>query len=251
MKGSVKVALGFSIPLLLFGVVFFLLMRVLTRDQLVGVTDEPPVTIEYTDTEIPLDNSAEFWAGIQPMTVHLWPQNARVPYGTEERDIRVRGVYNDREIAFLIEFDDETEDREGPLNRDACAIFFGPSTSPGTAQMMGHGATGNIWHWVADLDAESKLDGGDATMAVLELLTTGPGTQTPLEEQTVVGRGDHRDGRWFIVLKRALESQQKDALPLLPESDLIVSLAVWDGSKIEALARKSISIVTDLVFENS
>lgn len=251
MKSSHRVAVTFSIPLLLFGIVFFVLMRGVTQDQLVGVTEEPPLSIGHTDSDIPLDNSHEFWAGIDPTTVHLWPQNARVPYGTEERDIVVRGVYNDREIAFLIEFDDETENRAGPLDRDACAIFFGPSDSPGTAQMMGHGGTGNIWHWVADLDAELRRSGGDSTQAALELFTTGPGTQTPLESQTVSGRGEHRDGRWFVVLKRSLQSRQDDALPLMPDTDLIVSFAVWDGAKVEALARKSISIMTDLIFEQN
>ncbi len=249
MKSIQKVALAFSIPLLVFAVAFFLLMRVMTRDQLVGVTEEPPFTMTYTDSEIPLDPTDGFWADIPSTDVHLWPQNARVPYGTEERDIVVRGVYNDSEIAFLIEFEDETENREGPLNRDACAVLFGPLESPATAQMMGHGASGNIWHWIADQDSVSQQAGGDSTYAVLELFTTGPGTQSPLPQQTVAGRGQHRDGRWFVVLMRALENPQADALPLTAESDLLVAFSAWDGDKVEALARKSISIMTDLLFE--
>jgi len=251
MKGSVKVALGFSTPLLLFGVVFFLLMRFFTRDQLVGVTDEPPIQVIYTSSEIPLDPSSEFWLDIDQTNVHLWPQNARVPYGTEERDLSVRGVYNDREIAFHLEFDDDKEDREGPLNRDACAVFFGPANSPATAQMMAHGSTGNLWHWVADEDALSRQEGGDPTQAVLELFTTGPGTQTPLEQQTVLGWGEYSGTGWSVVIKRQLDSVQDDAVSVEPDSELIISFAVWDGSKVEALARKSISIVTNLVFESN
>jgi len=251
MKSSSKVALKFSIPLLLFSIVFFLLMRFLTRDQLVGVTEEPPVPVRYTDSEIPLNPSDGFWSGVDTTQVHLWPQNARVPYGTVEKDIVVRGVYNDSNVAFLIEFDDTTENREGPTNRDACAVFFGPADSPATAQMMAHGSTGNIWHWIADMDSVSRQPGGDSTQAVLELFTTGPGTQTPLELQTVSGWGEHRDGRWFVVIKRALEGGQTDGMYVGPGSDLIVSFAVWDGSKAEALARKSISIVTNLVFERN
>jgi DMSO reductase family type II enzyme heme b subunit len=251
MKSTYKIALSFSIPLLLFAIVFFVVMRVLTRDRLVGVTEEPPFTIIHTDSEIPLDHADAFWAGIPPTHVHLWPQNARVPYGTEERDVEVRGVFNDREIGFLMEFDDATENREGPLNRDACAIFFGPGNSPATAQMMGHGASGNIWHWVADQDAESRREGGDPTEAVLELYTTGPGTQTPLEQQHVAGRGEHSNGRWYVVLKRSLESGQAGAVSLAPDADLLITFAVWDGEKVEALARKSISIMTHLVFERN
>jgi DMSO reductase family type II enzyme heme b subunit len=249
MKRSYKVAMAFSIPLLLFAIVFFFLMRALTRDQLVGVTEEPPFTLTHTDSEIPLDYSDEFWVGLSSADVHLWPQNARVPYGTEERDVTVRGAYNDHEIAFLLAWVDITENREGPLNRDACAIFFGPADSPATAQMMGHGATGNIWHWVADQDAESQLAGGDSALAVLELFTTGPGTQTPLASQTVSGKGIHSDGQWHVVVKRSLESQQEDAIAFSPSVALEVSFGTWDGAKVEALARKSISIMADLVFE--
>ena len=251
MKGSHKVALAFSIPLLLFSVAFFVLMLGVTRDRLVGYFEEPPISVGYTDLAIPLDDTDEFWAGIAGVTVHLWPQNARVPYGTEERDIVVRGVYNDREIGFLMEFEDETENRDGPTSRDACAVFLGPASSPATAQMMAHGATGNIWHWAGDLDAEARRTGADSTHAVLELFTTGPGTQTPLELQTVAARGEHRNGKWFVVVKRSLESRQPDAVDLVPGADLIVSFGVWDGSKAEALARKSISIVTNLIFERN
>ncbi len=252
MKSSQKIALTFSLPLLVFAVAFFFTMRAVTKDQLVGVTEESPIVIGYSDSEtIPLNHTDEFWATIDPIRIHLWPQNARIPYGTEERDIVVRGVYNDREIAFLIEFDDETENREGPLNRDACAVFFGPSNTPATAQMMGHGDSGNIWHWVADLDAAARSSDGDSIQAVLELFTTGPGTQTPLEYQTVTGRGEHRDGRWFVIVKRTLESQQNDALSLSPETDLKISFGVWDGTKVEALARKSISIMANLNFERN
>jgi DMSO reductase family type II enzyme heme b subunit len=104
---------------------------------------------------------------------------------------------------------------------------------------------------VADQDAEAQQDGGDSTWAVLELFTTGPGTQTPLAFQTVAGRGKHRDGRWFVVMKRSLESQQEDALTLAPSADLLISFSTWDGEKVEALARKSISILTNLVFERN
>lgn len=251
MKSSHKIALTFSIPLLLFCVIFFVVMRGVTRDQLVGVTEEPPVAMRHTDSQIPLNPSDPFWTDIDPTGIHLWPQNARVPYGTEERDIVIRGVYNDREIAFLFEFDDETENRDGPTNRDACAVFFGPTDSPATAQMMAHGATGNIWHWVADQDAESRLSGGDSTFAVLELFATGPGTQTPLEIQTVAGRGEFRDGTWYVVMKRPLESLQNDGIDLVGGPDVFVAFSVWDGAKAEALARKSISIMTTLVFERN
>ncbi len=249
MKSYQRIALTFSIPLLLFCIIFFVLMRGVTRDQLVGVAEEPPISMRYTGSEIPLDNSDAFWAEMEPTPVHLWPQNARVPYGTIERDIVIRGVYNDREIAFLIEFDDETESRDGPTNRDACAVFFGPGDSPATAQMMAHGATGNIWHWVADQDAESRLSGGDSTIAVLELFTTGPGTQQPLERQTVAGKGEYRDGRWYVVMKRSRESNQDDSIDLVGRADVLVAFRVWDGAMAEALARKSISIMTNLILE--
>ena len=252
MKPSTKAILAFSLPLVLLGALYFVVMYRVTRDRLVGVTEEAPLVVEYVRHDLPLDPLSDYWNGVDSSVIHLWPQNARVPYGTDERDVVVRTAYNDQEIAFLLQFADSSENREiAPTGTDACAVFIGPASSPAAAQMMGQDATGNIWHWLADRDAEQYQRGSDSVSAVVELVATGPGTQTPLALQTVAGRGDYRAGRWYVVFKRSLSSQQDDALALSPGTDMIVSFAIWDGAKLEAFAAKSISILRPLVLRGS
>ena len=247
MTRNTKAILKFAVPMVILGVAYFVVMLWITRDQLVGVEEQEPLVVPYAQAELPLDPFDEFWVASTPIQVHLLPQNARVPYGVEERDIWVKSAFNNSEIAFLIEFEDDTEDRIGAPIPDACAVMIGPETSPPIAQMMAQDASGNIWHWRADLDAEEHQLGIDTVTAVLELVTSGPGTQTPLADQTVLGRGELRDGSWHVVLKRALASTQEGGIGIHPDTTMIVSFATWDGSKTEAFAAKSISIVQPLI----
>lgn len=249
MRRTTKAVVIFSIVLLLLGALYFVVMYAITRERLVGVTEEPPVVVHATESELPLDPRAPFWDRVEPMTIHLWPQNARVPYGKEERDVRVRSAYNDRHIAFLLEFADATEDRDAAKIPDACAVFLGPADSPPAAQMMGQDASGNIWQWLADRDKAEHMEGSDSVQAVRELITAGPGTQSPADSQTVAGRGEYGDGRWRVVFKRALVDAQEGGLALEPGGSYVVSFAVWDGAKMEAFASKSISILTSLILE--
>jgi DMSO reductase family type II enzyme heme b subunit len=241
--------LRFFVPLLLLGAAFFVVMYSLTRDRLVGVTQQEPLRIGYTTADLPLDPLAEYWAGMAAMRIHLWPQNARVPYGTEERDIWVRGAYNDFEIAFQVEFEDGTENRDVASKPDAYAIFIEPADSPAIGQMMAQDGSGNIWHWLADRDTEQHQNASQSIRAAAELITAGPGTQTPLESQNVAAKGEFRDGKWYVVFKRSLNSQQDGAMELATGSDALVSFAVWDGAKMESFAAKSIAIVRPLILE--
>ena len=248
-KHTTATMLRFFVPLLVLGVAFFVVMYSLTRDRLVGVTEEEPLRISYTTSDIPLDPLAEYWAGTAAMMIHLWPQNARVPYGTQERDIWVRGSYNDREIAFQVEFEDATENRDVAPKPDACAVFIEPADSPAIGQMMAQDGSGNIWHWRADWDSEQHHNASDSVTAVAELITAGPGTQTPLASQNVAARGEYRDGKWHVVFKRSLSSQQEGAIELGTGRDQLISFAVWDGAKMESFAAKSISIMRSLIME--
>lgn len=249
MRGSVKTVLIFALPLLALGSLYFIVMRGMSQRQFPVPDEEEPLIIGYTDQDIPLDPTAEYWTDIEPVRVKLYPQAARVPYGTEERVIWVRGVYGDGEIALQLEFEDETENWGDQSTPDACAIMFTPGDTPATGQMMGHGSGANIWHWLAQVVAVSEARDPASTQQVKELIATGPATQTPMESQNVVGVGAYRDGKWQVVFKRSLESRQDGELALLPGGDRKISFAVWDGAAMESLSRKSIAILRTLKLE--
>lgn len=248
-SSSVRAVLKFGAALVLVSVVYFAVMYTMSRPRLDSVTTLEPLVAEYTTDTLSLDPAADHWRAIEPVSIRLLPQAARAPFGTEEREILLRAVYNDREIAFLIEYADDTEDRSGSLRPDACAVMLTPEPGPATAQMMGHGGTANIWHWVADTgvgDSASVASGTSTGQIVRDLLATGPGTQAELGLRTVEARGTYAQGRWSVVFKRLRASSQTDELEVTPTGPMSVSFAVWDGSRGESLSAKSISVLRPL-----
>lgn len=249
MRGSTKTILTFALPLLALGLLYFIVIRGMSQRQFPVPDEEEPLIIGYTARDIPLDPTAEYWKDIEPVRVQLYPQAARVPFGTEERVIWVRGAYGDGEIALQLEFEDETENWGDQSTPDACAIMFTPGDTPATGQMMGHGSGANIWHWLAQVVADSEKREAASTQQVKELIATGPATQTPMENQNVFGVGEYHNGKWQVVFKRPLQSRQDGELALLPGHERKISFAVWDGAAMESLSRKSIAILRTLKLE--
>jgi DMSO reductase family type II enzyme heme b subunit len=84
------------------------------------------------------------------------------------------------------------------------------------------------------------------------LTAAGPGSVTfrlP-ENQAVVARGEWRDGRWTVVLSRALKSAEAAGVGLLPGDRASVAFAIWDGSHRDRNGQKRVSIWQDLELEN-
>ena len=194
------------------------------------------------DQKITLSVNSNIWDGIKPVTVPLFPQSARTAFGKYERKINVRGIYNKEDIAFLIEYEDETENRMGLETPDYCAILFVPANSPASAQMMGFESIANIWRWSALRDVKKIA-------VVREFAAHGPTTQKPMENQNVLGQGIYSKGRWKVLFIRKRVKQQKDDFEFMPTKKFKIAFAVWDGEKLETFSRKSISILRALTLE--
>jgi mono/diheme cytochrome c family protein len=79
----------------------------------------------------------------------------------------------------------------------------------------------------------------------------GPGSVTfrlP-ENQAVVARGEWGDGRWTVVLSRALQTSEPAGIALLPGDQVSVAFAIWDGSHRDRNGQKLVSIWQDLQLE--
>lgn len=248
MKASIPTILTFTIPLVIIAVGYYIAVNVTSRPLNQELLAESPLLVRYSYSDVILDPTAEFWETIEPTRIHLFPQTVRIPYGTEERDIWVRGVYNDREIGFLLEYGDSTKNSYGSLNSDGCAIMFVHEDSPATAQMMGHAAEANIWHWLANIPSNTAT-GDSAVPAIRELIASGPGTQTVMPLQNVSGRGTYDDNKWRVLFLRQLDSQQEGEFALSPGRGSKIAFAVWDGALKESFSRKSIAILRDLKLE--
>jgi DMSO reductase family type II enzyme heme b subunit len=246
MNKTYKSVLIFAAVLVVLSGLFFLLMQVMGRVNPDLDIKVETIATRYTNMDLPLDPTDNFWQTLETARVHLFPQAARVPFGNEERDVSIKGAFNNREIAFLLDFEDETENWDVRLHSDACAVMIIPDDSPATAQMMGHRSRANIWHWTANRDFQQHQRGVDTVRAVRELIATGPGTQSAFDLQNVEGKGVYRNGHWNVVIKRPLINQESGEMEFNSKNDFKIAFAVWDGAMEESLGIKSISIVRSL-----
>ena len=214
------------------------------------------------------DFESDLWESIGPVTVRLLHQVSLAPWGRNlVPTLEVRAFHNGREAYFLLEWKDEVESRSHETGQfpDGVAVGFSMEEEPPKASiMMGFQSLVNIWQWKADMDGEFWQTGGqeestsnafysyeqaagfperteEVTGACQDLLAGRPGTVTRKEKTEVAGRGQWQDGRWRVILKRPLTTGNTEEDVQLGPGGMYVTLAVWDGDKMDRGSRKSIS----------
>jgi hypothetical protein len=219
--------------------------------------------------EIPLDPAAGVWTGASSIDVRLAPQAMAMPriYESAVKELSVRAVHNTREIAFRLEWNDRTDDSVIDLDKfsDAAALQF-PSSG---AVAKPHFAMGdkentvNIWLWKAAWQKPAPAEKVYATVddfapgvqagnplskqrtsPVENIIARGFGSVTDREKAealTVAGSGAWRSDGWAIVFKRALSTDDADAVRFTEGGVTPVSFAVWNGSEKERGGRKVVS----------
>ncbi|MEN8168589.1 MAG: ethylbenzene dehydrogenase-related protein, partial [Pseudomonadota bacterium] len=228
------------------------------RDQTVQPQDGPVVTGMKLTGELPVAMDDERWQQAHAVTLHLVPNVIK-----EERlftplndAVSVRALYNDQEIAFLLEVADRTESRPGieyftelqdenlEMHPDALAIQFPHDDAYMSAPMVEkplyrHGDAKHkttIWYWNAG-SVEPKRD---ATGMLLD----GSGPDKSLipreDDSSLSANGEWRDGVWRVLMKRPRNSGNGDLV--FNEGEFIpISFANWDGSNGEIGARHTLS----------
>ncbi len=144
-----------SFGLVLIAALFLTLLKVpLASSQ--GVT----LIAAQVTGDLPVkDPNAELWQKATPLQVPLSAQTVTKPVirETKVKSVSVRAVHNDKQIAFLVEWDDDTKNDEMVRVqdfRDAVALQF-PQVQGQPFFCMGmQGGNVNIWHWKADWQAD-------------------------------------------------------------------------------------------------
>lgn len=204
------------------------------------------------------------WRKISPITIPLSGQVITRPVWPEPtvRALTVRSVHNGTEIAFLLEWQDNTKnDRLTPGTfRDGVAIGLPLGDAPAFFCMGQLDHYINIWHWKADWQsdidrrtsrASEKKEGGVRTFEVIprrvssveDLIGGGFSTLTTKEKQgRVQGQAVWRDGVWHVVMRRPLASEeQENEATLVPGRVQTVSFAVWNGENKERNGQKAVA----------
>jgi hypothetical protein len=204
------------------------------------------------------------WRKISPTTIPLSGQVITRPVWPEPtvRALTVRSVHNGTDIAFLLEWQDNTKnDRLTPGTfRDGVAIGLPLGDAPAFFCMGQLDHYINIWHWKADWQSDidrraartsEKKEGGVRTFEVIprrvssveDLIGGGFSTLTTKEKQgRVQGQALWKDGVWHVVMRRPLASEeQENEATLVPGRVQTVSFAVWNGENKERNGQKAVA----------
>src|SRR5213083_1034888 len=106
------------------------------------------VTVSSVKDAIPDDPAADFWKKITPNNILLEGQVIVDPrnFNPAIDLVSVRAVYNDKEIAFHLTWDDATQSADEPAKKlyaDAISLQFSPQSTPGPERpyfLMGDGS---------------------------------------------------------------------------------------------------------------
>jgi DMSO reductase family type II enzyme heme b subunit len=227
------------------------------------------VRVKLIQGEVPTDPLAPIWNTIPASEFPTSPQvhwQKRIGQVTV-KSIKVRGVHNTKQIAFLLEYADPTQD---PADAAALEFMVGDKKAHfahGQPMAQVEGGPVNIWYWrndtsgAADMnaqgfgtlkkqarqDVQAKGFWKDEKTKVrfkerkLNLrkdakgeLMKDPKTGDPLfDEETKVVEQDVT-GVWRVMFTRALTTTDPNDAQFQPGTFPNIAFAVWDGKKLES-----------------
>jgi len=152
-------------------------------------------------------------------------------------DVRVSALYNEREIALRVLWDDPTASKAGegllgPTFEDALAIQFPAKTYEGLTKpyfLMGDDKHPvQLWTWKSGTFLESNARGIDK-----EDLQTSQGLK---------GSVKYDDGQYRLVMKRMLKTEDAESdLQFEVGKFIPIAFHAWDGDNGETLTKRAIS----------
>ena len=226
----------------------------------------------YVEGDMPDSPSDAAWEKIPPMVLPLSGQVITRPVWPEPtaRALTVRTLHNGSEIAFLLEWQDNTKnDRLTPGTfRDGVAIGLPLGDAPAFFCMGQLDHYINIWHWKADWQSDidrraarntDRQRKGVRTFEVIprrissveDLIGGGFSTLTTKEKQgRVQGKATWKDGVWHVVMRRPLSNEeQENEAKLIPGRIQTVAFAVWNGENKERNGQKAVAPWFQLVID--
>ena len=196
------------------------------------------------EAKVLLDPAASAWDGVPAEAIAmggtpLAQQPSRYirtvwsdrPIGSV-RSLEVRSAHNGKEVFFLLEWGDSTENTDyvGRDFPDGAGILF-PLNGDAPLDTMGSESQPvNAWFWRADFEDGAK-----------NITASGIGTVSESEKSSIAARAQWNDGTWRVVFARPLTVTGNQAVALEAGKSLKVAFAVWEGSSGERAGIKSFS----------
>jgi DMSO reductase family type II enzyme heme b subunit len=215
--------------------------------------DTPVINALRVDGSLPEAHDDPAWQGAGFRSFYLLPQiiAGERHFKPSLDSISAKALYNDSEIAILIEWDDRTkslpgdakaiEIADGEVFEDAVAVQW-PVTIPRESERpyFGHGDASwpvNIWYW--------RSEGGAQAPQTVRLLNAKGIKEVEDRDPVVSGLkavGVYDRGTWRVVMKRPLKTNDPAKDIQLEEGRFIpVAFAAWDGSNGEKGSRHELT----------
>jgi DMSO reductase family type II enzyme heme b subunit len=194
------------------------------------------LTVTSVHDAIPDDPGAEFWKKQAPQTILLMGQVIVDPrnFNPSIDALELRAVYNDREVAFHLTWDDPSQSAPDgkQVFADAVSLQFPPAPSAGTERpyfLMGDSA---------DAVYLLRWENGKGAM---EASASGPAKVTALEGTEATAKSIFANGQYRVVIKRPLTAKGEGRTPFKPAVFTPVAFQAWDGGAGETGARMSLT----------
>jgi DMSO reductase family type II enzyme heme b subunit len=148
--------------------------------------------------------------------------------------VTVRGLYNDKEVAFHVTWDDPSESKGDGKQTfpDAIALQFPPKIIAGTERP---------YFLMGDANEAVYLLRWEQGKGVVEASANGPAKIAAIPGGEASGRAAYANGQYRVVIKRPLAAQG-DARPTFrPAQFTPVAIQAWDGGAGETGTRMSLT----------
>jgi len=144
-------------------------------------------------------------------------------------------VYNDKEIAFHLTWDDPTQSTADPgkkLFADAISLQFPPQPTPGVERP---------YFLMGDASDAVYLLRWENGKGVTESTANGPTKIAAIQGAEATGKAVYANGQYRLVMKRPLVSKSETRPTFAPMVFMPVAFQAWDGGAGESGTRMSLT----------
>ena len=195
------------------------------------------VTVTAVSDTIPDDPNADFWKKLTPNNIPLMGQVIQDPrnFNPSVDLVSIRAVYNDKEVAFHLTWDDPTQSTDDPAKKlfaDAISLQFPPQPSSGTERP---------YFLMGDSSDAVYLLRWENGKGVTEVTANGPTKLAPIQSAEATGKAVYANGQYRLVMKRPLVSKSETRPTFTPAAFMPVAFQAWDGGAGETGTRMSLT----------
>ncbi|MBC8241793.1 MAG: c-type cytochrome [Alphaproteobacteria bacterium] len=230
------------------------------------LTSHQTLRAKPVEGALPGSPDDEVWDTAEPMDVRLAGQVIAAPrwQNPSVEMVTMQALFNDQEIAFRLTWDDPFKDvihdeskafntneisKVGGFNsyveangmvpraletfRDSVALQFPVKPPQGTKKPHFYRGSSSdqvhLWVWKAEQDAAGKrgTDEGNARGWKQRIKAQAE------DGQQITGKASWDQGRWIVVMKRPLQTGDKNDVQFEPGVFVPMSVNAWDGSNGE------------------